>query len=930
VKNSRSWLVPLGLLAETAVLATTYLATAKIGFLLAIPPENVTALWPPSGLALAAVLLLRGYRAGVAVWIGSFLANGWFFFTSANPEGPQAAMAADIASGATAQALLGAWLVRWCFRAACPPECVRAVLTFIGLEALACFVGATCGVVCLFHGGLISRAEWAQVWGTWWLGNCAGVLVVAPPLLVFGLALRPASLFHRGILLFVCSGVGLSLLGFAIGQDLERQMVDAKFHGDAEDMLSSLRRSVQDSPRAPASEYLRAGRTWQPWMILLGGISFTSLLTVFLAARRRAEHKLWVGEGRYRLLVEHVSDVIWMADLDLRLTYISASVQQLTGFSPEERLAQSVEERLLPTSLGNARQLLAVALQEARAHGDASQVRTFEYQTTRKDGRVIWCESRTAWLQDGYGRPVGVLGATHDISARKEAEQALRGQQAILQNIIAHFPAAVFWKDLQSRYLGCNERMARHLGRASPADVIGKTDHDLPFTRDQADFYVRCDQDVLANGKPLLDFTETQRRPDGKEAVLLTSKVPLRDAEGRVIGILGVYSDITERKRLEDHFRQVRKMEAIGRLAGGVAHDFNNLLTVILGCSELLQGQMTLAGPARILVEQIRNSGERAAGLTRQLLAFSRKQIVAPKALELNTFVRDMEQLLRRLIGEDINLVTSLGASLGRVKIDPGQMEQLLLNLTANARDAMPQGGTFTLETTDVELSTSQGLGDPEFHPGNYVMLAVHDTGSGMTEEVKAQIFEPFFTTKEVGKGTGLGLATVYGIVKMNRGLIDVESSPGKGTVFRVYLPRVDEEPSPVAAPPLNGLRRGTETILLVEDEGTVRSLGRRVLELAGYTVREAQSGPEALQISGKHQGTIHLLVTGVVMPQMSGRQLAERVLAQRPGLKVLYLSGYTEDAVFRHGVVETDMPFLSKPFMPAALTEKVREVLDQ
>jgi PAS domain S-box-containing protein len=477
--------------------------------------------------------------------------------------------------------------------------------------------------------------------------------------------------------------------------------------------------------------------------------------------------------------------------------------------------------------------------------------------------------------------------------------------------------------------LGCNEQLARDLGKASPLEVIGKTDYDMPFTREQADSYVHCDREVMASGKPLRDITESQRRPDGTEAILLTSKVPLRDSEGQVIGTLGVYSDITEGKRMEDQIRQTRKMDAIGRLAGGVAHDFNNLLTIILGCSELLQGQLEPAGPARALVEQIRNAGERAANLTRQLLAFSRKQIVAPKVLDLNAAVRDMGQLLRRLIGEDINLVTSLGPSLGRVKIDPGQLEQLLLNLTVNARDAMPQGGNLTLETADVELGGNRAPGDPEFLPGKYVMLAVRDDGSGMTEEVKARVFEPFFTTKEVGRGTGLGLATVYGIVKMNHGHIDVESAPDRGSVFRVYLPRVEEQPSGLLPPP-KALRRGTETILLAEDEEAVRSLARRVLEMAGYKVREAQNGPQALQLCAPHSGPIDLLVTDVVMPHMSGRQLAERFQAERPGLKVLYLSGYTEDAVVRHGVVETEVAFLSKPFTPVALAEKVREVLDR
>jgi CheY-like chemotaxis protein len=372
-------------------------------------------------------------------------------------------------------------------------------------------------------------------------------------------------------------------------------------------------------------------------------------------------------------------------------------------------------------------------------------------------------------------------------------------------------------------------------------------------------------------------------------------------------------------------------MESIGALAGGVAHDFNNLLTVITGFSEILLGQLNANDPSRELVSEIRQAGDRAAALTRQLLAFSRKQLLAPKIIDLNLLLRETEKMLRRLIGEDIELETRLAAELGCVRADPGQLEQALLNLVVNARDAMPTGGHLTIATSNVELQSPFSRQHPEAPSGPFVMLVVSDTGCGMAEAVRAQIFEPFFTTKEIGKGTGLGLATVYGIVKQSGGHIEVHSEVGRGTVFQIYLPRVPDAERPRHS--LGGpttLDQGSETILLVEDEASVRVTARHVLSASGYAVLEAADGEAALQICQQHAEAIHLLLTDVVMPKMGGRQLADLLQPLRPDMKVLFLSGYTDDALVRHGVQESHMAFLQKPFTPAALARKVREVLDQ
>ena len=396
------------------------------------------------------------------------------------------------------------------------------------------------------------------------------------------------------------------------------------------------------------------------------------------------------------------------------------------------------------------------------------------------------------------------------------------------------------------------------------------------------------------------------------------------------MGAVVTFSDITERKHLEQQLRQAQKMEAIGQLAGGIAHDFNNMLTVISGYSELVLATLPPGDPQRGNIEQIKQAGERAAALTRQLLAFSRRQVLEPKVLDLNAVATNMDKMLQRLIGENIALVTVLKPGLGRVKADPGQVEQVIMNLAVNARDAMPRGGKLTIETADVELDEAYARNHITVKPGPYVMLAVSDTGCGMDAQTQTRVFEPFFTTKEKGKGTGLGLSTVYGIVKQSGGYIWVYSEVGRGTTCKIYLPRVEEAlgTSQPGAFPASVLR-GSETVLLAEDEEVVRSLASRVLRENGYTVLEASNGEEALQLCAQQRGTIRLVMTDVVMTGMSGRELAERLHVAHPEMTVLFTSGYTDEAVVRHGILDTGVAFLQKPFTPDALLHKVREVLD-
>jgi nitrogen-specific signal transduction histidine kinase/ActR/RegA family two-component response regulator len=388
--------------------------------------------------------------------------------------------------------------------------------------------------------------------------------------------------------------------------------------------------------------------------------------------------------------------------------------------------------------------------------------------------------------------------------------------------------------------------------------------------------------------------------------------------------------DITDRKQLEEQLRQSQKMEAVGRLAGGIAHDFNNLLMVIQGYADLLAERLPAGDPLRRNAEQIQTASQRATSLTRQLLAFSRKQMLAPKVISVQSILGDMERILRRLIGEDIQLETSSAPDVGLIKADRSQIEQVILNLAVNARDAMPQGGRLTIETANVDLDASYARSPVVLAPGKYVMLAVTDNGCGMDAETQTHIFEPFFTTKEKGKGTGLGLATVYGIVKQSGGYVWVYSEPGRGTSFKIYLPMVEnvEEPGRDNRGDPQSSGRGTETILLVEDEKGVRELAREYLEMSGYTVIEAEDGHTALELAAMHSGTIHLLMTDVVMPGISGRELADRVKRIRPKIQVLYMSGYTDQAVVHHGILDMDAVLLQKPFTMATLSSKLREIL--
>jgi two-component system, cell cycle sensor histidine kinase and response regulator CckA len=483
----------------------------------------------------------------------------------------------------------------------------------------------------------------------------------------------------------------------------------------------------------------------------------------------------------------------------------------------------------------------------------------------------------------------------------------------------------VFVKDVQGRYVMINTPGARMISSTVP-DVIGKPDEEL-FPPETARIIRSTDALIIQTGKPqTYEFTTTLA---GASHTFLSTKSPYFDPQGKIIGLIGFSLDITDRRKLEEQLRQTQKMEAIGTLSGGIAHDFNNLLTVIKGYTGLLLESLK-DEDSRGLVVRIDHAADRAASLTRQLLAYSRRQVLQPRIISLNSLVSSVDKLLRRLIGEDVTMSTVMSSSLASVKADPGQIEQVIMNLAVNARDAMPSGGSLTIETANVILDDAYAREHAGTLAGRYVLLAVSDTGVGMDSSTRAQIFEPFFTTKRMGRGTGLGLSMVYGIVKQSGGSIEVYSEPQRGTTFKVYLPAVDEPAEDLFGKPMSSSTiPGTETILLVEDDLQVRDLAEAVLNACGYNVLVADS-VAAVAKSDQFPGQIDLLLTDVVMPGIGGRELAGHVTSRRPTIKVLYMSGYTTNAIIHHGVLDPGTSFLQKPFTPASLSSKVREVLDE
>ena len=635
--------------------------------------------------------------------------------------------------------------------------------------------------------------------------------------------------------------------------------------------------------------------------------------------QRLASRQFHESEEKLRLLAEHINTVFWLMDATgSKMLYVSPAYENAWGRTCQSLYDEctSFLEAVLPEDREKAADIFRRQIRDGKVDG--------EYRLLLADGTIRWTWIRGYSVKNDEGVVSRNVGICEDITERKEHELASSRLAAIVESS----EDAIVSMSLDGIAITWNEGAERLYGYMAE-EIIGHSVSIL-IPADQQQEYRELMAKVKRKEK-IPNFDAVRLRKDGSLIEVSMSITPIAIRSGDITSSSKISHDITKIKLLERQYQQAQKMEAIGTLAGGVAHDFNNMLTVINGYCGLLLNSSELDNASRHMVDEIHKAGERAAMLTRQLLAFSRRQMLEPQVVDINAVVRDTETMLRRLIGEDVIVSLALESSIRRIKADPGQIQQVLMNLALNARDAMPDGGKLKIETRNATLSEEYCQSHPGANPGEYALLAVVDDGTGMDEETRAHIFEPFFTTKDVGKGTGLGLAMVFGITKQSGGYIEVESELGRGTTFKVYLPQVTEsveQSAPhfkVFVPP-----RGKETLLLVEDDDAVRVLAQHILASCGYQVIEAANGPEALQAVESHAGLIDLLVSDVVMPHMSGRKLAEQLTKMRPGLKVLFLSGYTDDAVIQHGVLQAEFAFLQKPFTLASLSAKVREVLDR
>ena len=643
--------------------------------------------------------------------------------------------------------------------------------------------------------------------------------------------------------------------------------------------------------------------------------------------RQQSELAQRVTEQRYRNLFEQSRDGIVVMDRGGRVVDANRRYAEMLGYSPEEVLRLHVWDW---DTQWTRKQLLDM-LQSIDSIG------TFiETGFRRKDGSIYDVEIDSNAVHIGEQELVFCI--CRDITERKKAEQKLKDVKTLTDAIVENIPLMIFLKEATDLRFVVFNRAGEELLGYDRNVLLGKNNLDL-FPPEQAANFMAKDREVLDGEAGMLDIPEESIQTAKKgERLLHTRKVCIRGSDGKTIYLLGVSEDITERKqdeaekeKLQWQLIQAQKMEAIGRLAGGVAHDFNNMLMVIMGNAELCKMKIDAKNPLHRWLGEISKGAIHARTLTRQLLAFSRRQVVAPEILNINATIADMLKILPRLIGEDIAIVWRPGAVLGLVNMDPSQIDQILTNLAVNARDAIQGTGTITIATTNATRDQSEYGQHSDATPGDYVLLTFSDTGCGMDPETRAHVFEPFFTTKEVGKGTGLGLATVYGIVKQNNGYIEVSSEPGKGTQFKIYLPyALDQGVYPVTEEtPAEAAVGGSETILLAEDEESVRAIACEFLASLGYTVLVAEGPEKALRLATEHPGEIQLLLTDVIMPGMNGRDLSLRLREIRPAIKSLFISGFTADVLSQRGILADGVNFLAKPFSRDKLACKVREVLD-
>ena len=945
---------PLKDLPTQLLLASAYVVAGKIGLTLALLNSSVTAVWPPTGIALAAVLILGTRRAWPAIFAGAFLVNqltagSW-------------ATSVMIACGNTSEALLGAHLVNRFAGGRANFGRSRNLFWFTVLAGfLSTPVSATVGATSLYVAGYATSGSYASIWTTWWLGDAASAILVAPAVLLWHAAPRPhwsrqqqleilllgctAALVAWDVFVkvahpfpFLCMPVCM-WAGLRFGR---REAATTACVMSVIAIWGTLRSHGALSGASLHTELLRL----QAFMVTTGmvGLIVGAAAEESRGAARKArqsndelEHRvqartaelqgaydqLVTGDARLKEAQElaHVGSWEWsVADNSV---WWSDEIYRICGVDRESfRPNYDALMKLIPAA---DREKVAELVQKALADREPFQ---FEHRIVRPDGFERVMHSLGRVVVDGAGQVVRMLGASQDITDRKVSEEVVRRSEYRLQTIIDAQPACVKLVSDEGMLLDMNRAGLEMIGADDFSQLKGRPVVDLVH-QDDRNRYLEMHRATL-NGSPgRMLFRMTGL--NGVERFVDSRAVPFdTPVEGPVTqrAVLSVTTDITERKQLEDQLHHAQKMEAIGQLAGGVAHDFNNMLTIILGYCEMLTGQIGPDKPIGQDLREIKAAAERAAALTKQLLAFSRKQVFSMVAVDATLVVRTVIPMLRRLLGERITIITALADDLAATMADTAQLEHLLINLSLNARDAMPDGGVLTFTTANVTLDANYTRDHPGTRIGPYAMVSVADTGIGMSADVQARIFEPFFTTKESGRGTGLGLAAAYGTVKQLGGYIEVESHLGRGTTISLLLPKATglaQTPRPAASA---STHVGNETILLVEDESSVRAFVKIALQRFGYVVIDADSAEAALTLLKRYAAPVHLLITDLVLPGMNGTQLAAQVTRERPDTRVLFMSAYAPGLRSIAGGPDSGVHLLEKPFTAQVLLSKTRELL--
>jgi len=926
--NSRG----LSWVTRAVVLAAFYFVGGLLGKEGAFASGAFPLVWPPAGIALAAILLF-----GPRYWPGVLLGAGLFAMVNGLPLG---FLTLGTAFGNVIGALVCAYLLEKVVGFDARMERVRDIS---GLVGLACLLGTT--VNAAFNSvslGLAGQIAWDSMFASlveWWVPNAMAGLIIAPLILAWGT--KPSLEWDRKLTVeAVVCGIGLTggtLISFNSWYVYGIQNYPLAYLPYPFMVWASLRFGQRGATTGSmvvsvlAINALLHGRgpfvapvERESLMLMgsyLGVVSVTNLLLAAVASERRTvERALEASERRYRAVVEDQTELVWRFKPDGSLTFANDAycrfhqrdLASLIGTNAMDTLSE--EDREIPLSY------FATLTPE-------SPVISYDHRVMLPEERFVWHQCSVRAMFDEQRRIMEYQSVASDITRLKRTEEAIRDGEQRLRAILDGMVDGVVVVDSKGLVVWFNPAAEWILGHSAER-AIGNPVKSVFGPRQYAAYEEYLVNRLQSEQNRIVETCA--ERSDGIELPVDMAITEVTQGGNPLLVV--VVRDIFERRKLEEQFRQSQKMEAIGRLAGGIAHDFNNLMQAIIGYTNLLLRRMAPSEPHRETISQIEESANRAASLTGQLLAFSRKQVLQPKVLSLTSVVADMHKLLQRLIGENIRLVKRHIGEDGYVRADPGQMSQLVMNLAINARDAMPQGGTLTIETSTKEHLERQDGFSSDFEAGAYVCLTISDTGCGMSAEVKSHLFEPFFTTKEVGKGTGLGLSIVYGAVKQCGGQIVVVSEPGRGTSFRIFLPR---EAAPVeVGKDLVGQvtvrERGLETVLLVEDEELVRAMLVEVLSEEGYVVLEAGNGEEALEVASKAVGRIDLLVSDLTMPQMGGRELAARLVAKHEELRVLFVSGYSDARPTKMDQKMIVSEFLQKPFKPEAFLVKVREMLSQ